>query len=147
MKSTTAVIGVFFGAVYSVDACPLIDKDLSCPEGCWDATISFQRRVRRQCEPVGRGNFSPRDEDLRWPCDRGTFSGIETAAACAPCPPGTHAPDEGSAAARLGKVEVAQKLAASSDTTNGKLSDAALLTELQGRLNAPAGEGRPQAAL
>jgi hypothetical protein len=75
--------------------CPLVDSTSFCPQGCWHGSGITFSNGSRQCEPVGTGYFSPRNDDGRYPCAPGTFSNMETAEVCVSCPAGTHASVEG----------------------------------------------------
>ena len=87
-------------------ACPVINNNdgaSSCPEGCWhddddanavEMTTFSDTSPPRECQPAGFGYYSPRNDDQRYPCGRGSFSNIQTAESCTSCPAGTYASSE-----------------------------------------------------
>jgi hypothetical protein len=67
-----------------------------CISGCWspiqtfDLEQVFNMGEFRQCEPVGKGFYSPFMNDARTMCDAGTYSDQDTADACGKCPMGSY---------------------------------------------------------
>ena len=68
----------------------------SCPQGCWLASGIVFSDGSRMCVPVGEGYYSPRNNDLRYKCNSGTFSNFPTAEVCTSCPAGTYSSSQGS---------------------------------------------------
>jgi hypothetical protein len=67
-----------------------------CPQGCWHESGIVHSDGSRNCEPVGSGHFSPRNDNGRYQCEPGTFSHQQHAELCTSCPAGTHSASEGS---------------------------------------------------
>jgi hypothetical protein len=61
-----------------------------CIYGCWKPSQAISFGSLRQCEPVGKGFYSPFFNDARIMCQAGTSSSGETAGICDACPKGTY---------------------------------------------------------
>jgi hypothetical protein len=72
-----------------------------CISGCWNPTapvltVSWSPfNSRHQCEPVGRGYYSPSMSDARIMCQAGTYSSSSVAGICDECPKGTYSANDG----------------------------------------------------
>lgn len=69
--------------------CPRVAYDEYCPHGCHHVSGGTNGDGTRPCRPVGKGHYSPSNDNQRYPCEFGTFSANETAGACSNCPAGT----------------------------------------------------------
>jgi hypothetical protein len=61
-----------------------------CIYGCWNPSQAISFGSLRQCEPVGKGFYSPFFNDARIMCQAGTSSPKESAGICDECPKGTY---------------------------------------------------------
>jgi hypothetical protein len=75
--------------------CPIVPAGASCPQGCWHESGLIHGDGSRACVHVGMGQYSPRNDNRKYPCGMGTFSNIDHAELCSSCPAGTHASTAG----------------------------------------------------
>jgi len=65
-----------------------------CNAGCYNAQGTNETDGSRNCEPVGPGFYSPMMDDLRRPCESGTYSDSDTAATCSLCDAGSYSDEQ-----------------------------------------------------
>lgn len=80
------VIAIFYIIKSNAECSPTFQ---SCGSGCYNKDNVVLNGGLRICVPVGVGYFSPRNDNNRYACPRGTYSNNTEAESCSVCPAGS----------------------------------------------------------
>ena len=83
---TLYMIAIFYMMKSSAECSPTFQ---SCGSGCYNKDNVVLNGGLRICVPAGVGYFSPRNDNDRYVCPRGTYSNNTEAESCSVCPAGS----------------------------------------------------------